>query len=283
MNWLHTHNYFCNSLVDRIVPGKPTADKLQAIEQQTGYQDRLLTLTEWYRFWAIEGNEAVKERLSFAAADPAGVVITEDISIYRERKLRLLNGTHTISVPLAFMKGFDKVHECMQDQDMQAFFINLMKQETIPATPVPQDIMTSFADEVLLRFANPDINHKLISITLQLTAKMKMRVVTTLLRHYEKSGNVPTYHALGFAGYLRFMKCHKTGEGTFEGQRTNRKGETEGYPVQDDFAPYFADAWQQNPDELVKKVLSDTYLWGANLYTLPGFAEEVKTRLKEMI
>ena len=285
MNWLDKHNHFCNSLVDRIVPGKPAADKLQNTEQQIGYQDKLLTLTEWYRFWAIEGNQTVKDRLTFAAADPAGVVITEDISIYRERKLRLLNGTHTISVPLAFMSGFDKVHECMQDETMAAFFQNLMTEETIPATPVPEKIMVSFADDVLRRFANPDINHKLISITLQLTAKMKMRVVDTLLRHYQNTKTVPKYHAQGFAGYLQFMKCRKTDDGKFEGQRTNKKGQTESYPVQDDLAAYFADAWQEYGDDtkgFVKKVLSDTYLWGTSLYALPGFADEVTAQLQQL-
>ena len=74
IDWLEKANRFCNSLVDRIVPGKPEADLKKAIENKLGYSDELLIMSEVYRLWAIEGDEEVADVLSFAQADK-GVVI----------------------------------------------------------------------------------------------------------------------------------------------------------------------------------------------------------------
>src|SRR5215204_4531050 len=74
IEWLENHNHFCNSLVDRIVPGKPDEENQAALEKELGFTDQLLTMSEVYRLWAIEGNEYVKNCLSFAQADE-GVVI----------------------------------------------------------------------------------------------------------------------------------------------------------------------------------------------------------------
>ena len=96
IEWLENHNRFCNSLVDRIVPGKPDAEILSSIEKELGYSDQLLIMSEVYRLWAIEGDEEVKNILSFANVNE-GVIIETDITIYKELKLRLLNGTLTLS------------------------------------------------------------------------------------------------------------------------------------------------------------------------------------------
>src|SRR5579875_695180 len=78
IEWVEKHNSFCSSLVDRIVPGKPDAEFLSSIENELGYSDSLLTMSEVYRLWAIEGDENIKNVLSFAQADE-GVIIEPDI------------------------------------------------------------------------------------------------------------------------------------------------------------------------------------------------------------
>ena len=102
ITWLQEHCRFCSSLVDRIVPGRPNAATVQQLTHDLGYTDDLLAIAEVYRLWAIEGDEKVRSVLSFAAAD-GGVIIEPDIEIYRELKLRMLNGTHTLSCGLAFL------------------------------------------------------------------------------------------------------------------------------------------------------------------------------------
>ena len=57
IEWLEKHNHFCNSLVDRIVPGKPNAIEKKLLENELGYKDDLITMSEAYALWAIEGEK----------------------------------------------------------------------------------------------------------------------------------------------------------------------------------------------------------------------------------
>ena len=44
IEWLKAENRFCNSLVDRIVPGKPEEAMLQQVKEQLEYEDGLLIM-----------------------------------------------------------------------------------------------------------------------------------------------------------------------------------------------------------------------------------------------
>ncbi|MBS1932385.1 MAG: tagaturonate reductase, partial [Bacteroidetes bacterium] len=111
IEWMNTANHFCSSLVDRIVPGKLKPDEKKVIENQLGYEDDLMIMTEPYRLWAIEASDKkVNEILSFSVIDE-GVIIAPDITVYRELKLRLLNGTHTLSCGLAVLARFSTVKD----------------------------------------------------------------------------------------------------------------------------------------------------------------------------
>jgi tagaturonate reductase len=284
IHWLHTQNTFCNSLVDRIVPGMPDEKTKNDVFEKLGYTDELLTVSEVYRLWAIEGNDQVKAVLSFYEADE-GVIIEPDITAYRERKLRLLNGTHTISVGLGYLYGLETVGECMNDEYMSGFISGVMQQEVVPAVPVDEKSARIFAEQVLDRFRNPFIVHPLISITLQYSSKMKMRNVQTILNYYQKFNKAPRLFALGFAAYLLFMKVVKEENGKYHGERNGNL-----YPVNDDFAAYFYKAWQgvdtgnkESIQAFVQVVLSDTSLWGNDLSALAGFADAISQNLSAML
>jgi tagaturonate reductase len=260
-DWLHHSNDFCNSLVDCIVPG--------AADLTPGYEDDLLIMTEVYRLWAIEtGSERVKQRLSFREAD-AGVVLSPDINVFRELKLRLLNGTHTLSCGLAVLAGLDTVKAAMNDAPMAAYMEALMMQEIIPAitdTHIRADAAIHFAGAVLDRFRNPYIAHQWLSICSQYTSKLKMRVLPVLLQYYERTAQVPARLSLGFAAHLLFMR----GNGT--------------YPISDEYAGWYKEQWQQHaPEALVKNTLSNTAVWGQDLTAIPGFAEQVTGMLKGLL
>ena len=120
IEWLNTANHFCSSLVDRIVPGKPTPEIRAELAETLPYTDDAMIMAEPYGLWAIEGNAKVRELLSFYKSDP-GCIIEEDITVYRELKLRLLNATHTLSCAYAIRAGFDTVIEAMNDPEMRAF------------------------------------------------------------------------------------------------------------------------------------------------------------------
>ncbi len=279
--WLTTHNTFCNSLVDRIVPGKPDEAETQKIFARLGYHDDLLTVSEVYRLWAIEGDERVKKILSFAGADE-GVVISPDITPYRERKLRLLNGTHTISVGLGYLCGLETVGDCMNHPQVSRFITNVALREIVPAVPVDEKSATAFAEAVLDRFRNPHLVHPLINITLQYTSKMKMRNVPTLLNYYDRHHAAPPLFALGFAAYLLFMRAVQAEDGKYFGRRNGQP-----YPITDQFAPYFHEKWQmfreETAESFVTGILGDDQLWGADLSQLPDFAPVVTGHLLNLL
>ncbi len=279
IDWLENSNVFCNSLVDRIVPGKPNADQLAAIEKETGYSDDLLLMTEVYSLWAIEGNGDIAETLSFAKVDK-GVVIADDINLFRELKLRLLNATHTLSCGVAFLAGIKTVREAMSNADMERFIKDVMQQDIASAIPykTTPEQTGEFCLNCLDRFRNPAIEHHWLSITAQYSTKMKMRVVPVLLQYYSLYNRVPEHIAIGFAAYIRFMRSVKEEAGKYYGRFNGQN-----YPVNDDQAFYFYEKWQTvNPALIAVSILRDVSLWGYDLASLPGFAEAVQEKLNEI-
>lgn len=280
IEWLKKSNHFCNSLVDRIVPGKPLKEVCSQLYDQLGYKDDLLTMSEVFRLWAIEGDEQVKKLLSFAQSD-AGMVIVPDITQFKELKLRLLNGTHTFNCGLAYLAGFTLTRDAVTDSVYAQFVRGLMHKEIAPAIPYEMDNMlkADFANSVIDRFCNPHVDHQWISITMQYTSKMKMRNVPLLLHHYKNARSVPKRMAAGFAGYLLFMKAVKTEGGKYFGALNGVM-----YEIKDDLANVLNEAWQQHSSiHVADAVLANESLWDADLSALPGFADAVKESLNNFI
>jgi len=276
ISWIENNNTFCNSLVDRIVPGKPTRELAATLESERGYTDNLHIMSEAYSLWAIEGDERVASVLSFAQADKS-VVITPDIEIFRELKLRLLNGSHTLSCAVALISGLETVKEAMDNTEFSQFISGLAYKEIIPSIPykIEVQVAADFAGKVLDRFRNPHIRHEWLSISMQYTTKIKMRVIPLLLNYYKLKNTVPANMALGFAAFIRFMRIDSNHRGAIKGRA---------YNVNDSQAGYFAGVWENaDVDQVVEKVLSNKDLWDADLTTLPGFKEEVSKDLNRII
>ncbi len=274
ITWLTSANSFCNSLVDRIVPGKPDAATLADLESDLGYTDNLLSMSEPYSLWAIEGGEKVKQTLEFAAVDN-GVVIAEDIEIYRELKVRLLNGTHTLTSGIAFLSGIDTVKKAMTNDLIKSYVENVMTSEIAPAIPyqVTELQTTTFANTVKDRFANPSIEHLWLNITFQYSMKMKIRILPLLLNHYKKFNSVPENIAFGFAAYLTFVKSTSEKDGKFYGTANGID-----YLITDDSAGYISDKLSAGSENFVTSVLSDADFWKTDLTLLDGFIESVKQK-----
>jgi tagaturonate reductase len=268
--WLETANTFCNSLVDRIVTGKPDAATFQKFEHDYGFLDPNLISSETYRLWAIEGGENVKEVLSFAKAD-SGCVIANDIEKYRELKLRLLNGSHSLMVGFSYLKGLKSVREGLNTEEVAAFMNEYIFKEIIPALDIDPTISAPYAHEVLDRFRNPNIEHKLLGITVQYSTKIKARVVPILLKYYEKFDQLPPAITKGFAYFLKFMKVAKIENNQYFGKLNG-----EFYPIQDINSSYFAEiSFEKTNEEYIGKALKNSDLWGNDLSKLADFETEI--------
>jgi tagaturonate reductase len=270
-------------LVDRIVPGKPPLAMQAKMEAENGYIDELMTMSEAYHLWAIESDqEKVHEVLSFRKTDP-GLIITPDIDLFRELKLRLLNGSHTFSCGLAFLSGFDTVKEAMDNADFAAWISRLMIHEIAPAITnenISIDAAREFAGKVLDRFCNPHMEHRWLSITLQYSSKMKMRNIPVIQNYLHRFDDVPEFMSLGIAAHLLFMKCEQDADGKFYGERNGTK-----YPVNDDHAGWYAEKWSKagNPSQLVVDVLGNEAFWGTGSLHAPEFVKAITSKLQEML
>ena len=273
--WVSYHNTFCNSLVDRIVPGKPH-EVLNDIQADLGYEDELLCLTEPYNLWAIEGNEVVERKLEFHQS-AKGIVITHDIAHYRELKLRLLNGSHTLSCGPAFLLGINTVKDAMLDPLLSSYISTLLFGELAKAIPytVPINEAIEYSKSVLDRFRNPYLAHHWLAITNQYTSKLKIRVLPVLLHFYKVFNYTPSFISFGFAAWIRFMKSKPEGS-IFQGEFNGNN-----YIITDDYAQLLSEKWaSSNGYAVVKDVLSDIQLWNTDLNQLPGFCKSVQGYLE---
>jgi tagaturonate reductase len=280
IEWLEKHNRFCSSLVDRIVPGKPDDTAKAKLEKSWGYEDELMAVCEPYRLWAIEGDESLSEILSFYSVDK-GVIITPDITKYKELKLRMLNATHTLSCGLAYLSGFKTVKSAMEDPLFESFIQNLMMDEIRPAIPyeIADTEKKEFGFKVLDRFRNPFLQHQWISITMQYSSKIAMRVLPVLDRFYELFKKPPELISMGFAAYILFMRPVKKEADKYFGILDNRH-----YQINDDRAADFYGIWDEGSvDHIVNTVLSNRDLWDSDLTRYEGFAESVTRKLKRFI
>lgn len=196
--WIDAAVPFCNTLVDRIVPGSPPAAMRAELESSLGYSDALLTMAEPYRLFVIEADQRARKSLAFLE-DEAGVVLTDDVRVYRERKLRLLNGTHTGIAAVGILAGLETVNDCMRDQSAR-LYAQLLLDGIVPMVDAPD--AEQFGTDVLKRFANPNVFHRLADIVVQGTLKLRVRLLPIVERYTDAGLDAPRPIATAFAAQL---------------------------------------------------------------------------------
>lgn len=279
-DWLDNHNAFCNTLVDRIVTGYPK-DDAAAIQQKLGYADALLDVAEPFHFFAIEAPDEVRKELPF---DQVGlnVAYAADIGPYRTRKVRILNGAHTMLAPAAFLAGHDTVLQATQDPVFARYLWTGLFGEILPALDLPADDARAFAEATLERFANPFLRHQLLAIALNSTSKFKVRVLPTLRASIKKFGGPPPVLTFSLAALLAFYRGTDIREGALIGNRSGHP-----YSVRDDARALesFCAIWAEtsDPHTIVRRALGLSDVWGENLNAVPGFGATVEGHLRSIL
>jgi tagaturonate reductase len=265
-NWIKEHNYFCNTLVDRIVPGFQK-NGLDDVEAKLSFDDKLLVKVEPFYFWAIEGPEKLKNEFPAQKAN-LEVKFVKDLSPYRKRKVRILNGAHTAMVPIAYLKGFKTVRETVEDTEMAEVIKQMIFKEIIPLLDLPKAELHQFANDVLDRFRNPFIRHELLSISLNSIPKFRVRVLPSILEYNRIAGEWPPLLTKAFASLLVF----------YSGK--DAQGET--IPLKDDpqVLGMFKEAWKNDDKStFLKDILKNEALWGQNLINESGLFESLSHHL----
>ena len=264
---------FCGSLVDRIVPGRIRDPKEVAeLEQKHGYADPLLDVGEVFGLWVIEGDTALNDVLPFRKAGLEDkVFVTPDMTPYKKRKVRILNGAHTGFVLGAYLAGHDIVRECMNDPVVLGYMNKMLLEEVVPILPLDQEDCKNFAAAVQDRFNNPFVNHELMSISQNSTSKWRARNMPSFLEYIEKTGKLPTCLTMSFAAYVAFFS-NEIQELTDAGLVCRRpKGNC--YTCQDDrwVLGFYYNHRNDSVEALVHAVMTNQQMWGRDLTEIPGF------------
>lgn len=265
IRWINEANTFCNSLVDRIVPGYPK-DKIDEITKELGYEDKMVVEGEQFHLWVIEGPEWIKKEFPSEKCG-LNVIFTDDLQPYRTRKVRILNGAHTCMVPVSLLYGLETVKETVEDEVMGRFVEEAIYNEIIPTINMPKDELEYFGKAVLERFKNPYIKHFLMSISLNSNSKYETRVLPSLLKYTELNNKLPQKLVLSLAAMIRLFK------GEINGKEIKLMDNPE-------ILDMYNELWKNCKDEdglkdIVTRVLSEEKIWKMNLNDIEGLTEQV--------
>ncbi|MDK2878418.1 MAG: tagaturonate reductase [Thermoanaerobacteraceae bacterium] len=274
--WVKEHNIFLNTLVDRVVTGYPR-DEIKDILAKLGYEDELVDTGELFHLWVIEGPKELSERLPFTKVG-LNVIWTDDMTPYRTRKVRILNGAHTSSVPAAFLYGLETVGEMMDHEVMGKYTRQIIYDEIIPSIDLDKGMLTEFADSVVERFQNPYIKHYLISILLNSSSKFKTRVLPSILEYKKLNGKLPEKLTFSMAALIAVYK-----DGHVDGSAMKARREKGEFTMKDDLPAleFFENVWEsfdgskESAVKVAERVLANTAMWGEDLNNVEGLAEKV--------
>lgn len=268
---------FCGSLVDRIVPGRiRDPEEVAALEKENGYEDLLIDVGECFGLWVIEGDEKLNDVFPFRKAGFGDkVFVAPDMTPYKKRKVRILNGAHTGFVLGSYLGGKDIVRDCMKDDSIRGFMNKMLYDEVVPTIPLDKDDLKNFAAAVQDRFNNPFVNHELLSISLNSTSKWRARNMPSFLEYIEQKGELPPCLTMTLAAYIAFYS-NDIQELTDNGLICIRPNGDK-YTIQDDrwALEFFFDHRNDSEEELVLAVLSNEQMWGRNLDQIEGLRELV--------
>lgn len=256
--WNRTENFYCNTLVDRIVSGFPRDEVLrERLWKLVGERDDLLSVAEPFGLWVIENKGKIADLL------PAGhhnidVILTDDIAYYKKRKVRVLNGSHTNLVAAGLLLGAETVYDCMTNETLYRFF-RASLEEIVPFVSSDRSMTERFAADVEERFRNPYLNHQLTSIALNSISKWRARVLPTFRDFFAANGRIPEHLTVGFSCLMHLYRT----------RYTELKDDAE-------VLSFFASG------KPLKDFLSDRTIWGEDLTAYPQFLETVTAQTERL-
>ncbi len=265
--WVTEANIFCDTLVDRIVSGFP-ADEQAELFEAMGYEDRLLVAGEYYHSWVIQDSGMVQQELPAGAG--LNIEFVKDIAPYRKRKVRILNGAHTIMVPLSLLYGHETVQQAMDDEFTAGFIRDAIIEEVIPTLDMDPKALKYYAKTIFERFGNPYLKHALQSIALNSIAKFRVRVLPSILEYNRRTNRLPVHLVYAFSCLIMFYK------GDWKGRRM---------PLADDpeILSELTAIWVGGEAAVIAaKVLGQKDYWGQDLCSVPGLADGVARALASL-
>ena len=273
--WFTNYCYVCATLVDRIVPGFPRKD-IKEIQEKICYEDNLVVQGEAFHLWVIEKpeNMEIEQLKAEFPAEKAGlhVLIAESEKPYHERKVTLLNGPHTVLSPVAFLSGINIVRDACNDPVVGKYIHKVQFEELMQTLNLPLDELQQFAADVLERFNNPYVDHRVTSIMLNSFPKYETRDLPGLKTYLERKGELPQGLVFGLAAIITYYKGGKRADGT---------------EIVPNDAPeimqLLTDLWTTGDTRKVAEgVLAAEMIWHEDLNKIPGLTDLVTSDLDKI-
>ncbi|KEP28153.1 tagaturonate reductase [Bacillus zhangzhouensis] len=263
ITWIKEANTFCNTLVDRIVPGF-SQEAAEAVQKEEGYMDELLVTAEYYHLFVIEAPAFVEKELPFQEAG-LNVLFVEDIAPYRMSKVRILNGAHTAMVPIAYSCGLETVKEAVEDEHVGPFIRHMLEEEVLPGLKLPEDELVLYTQSVWDRFCNPFVKHQLLDIALNGVSKFQTRILPSLLDYVVLKKQLPMKLVFSLSSLIYFYRASAD-------------------KVKDDetVMTLMKEAWEEenhSNDTIAVHILSNEQLWGRDLTDIEGLSHAVADQL----
>ncbi|MBB3230827.1 mannitol dehydrogenase family protein [Halomonas stenophila] len=196
--WIEREVAFPCSMVDRIVPAMTAADFARLAE--LGVEDPNAVVGEAFSQWVVEDD--------FPQGRPAweadGVEMVADVAPFETMKLRMLNGSHSLLAYLGALDGIETVFEAVSRDDLVALLRRYMLDEAAPTLAMPEGTdLTAYAGQLLERFANDSLRHRLQQIAMDGSQKLPQRWLHGAQARLAAGGEVPCT-ALGVAAWIRY-------------------------------------------------------------------------------
>lgn len=193
VEYLRSANVWLNSLVDRIVSGRPSDHSLLAT-------DPLLTAVEPFALWAVESPVSSTVDARVVPFSHPALTVVADVKPYALRKIRILNGAHSALVCKALPMGLTTVRQAAEHPEVGPWLRDVLFEEIVPVLEGRVDDPRGFAEQTLERFANPFLEHKLADIALNHEAKVRTRLSPTIAEFADRFGRPPARLAAAVQG-----------------------------------------------------------------------------------
>jgi fructuronate reductase len=252
-DWIQAACAFPSSMIDRITPATTEAD-LAEIEAWLGVRDTASVVTEPFWQWVIED--------SFAAARPpleaAGVQVVDDVAPFERAKLRLLNAAHSLLAYIGLPGGFTYVHEAIGP--LAPVVARLWDEAAETLAPTPGLDIGAYRAQLLRRFQNPSLAHRLDQIAQDGSRKLPQRILAPLAER-ARQGRASLTMISVLAAWLRCVRDEVAGrpirliDPGLETLRAAMRRGADGFDAMIEAGMIDDPSWI---DPIVRKLLADT-------------------------
>jgi fructuronate reductase len=199
-SWIRDNVRFPSTMVDSITPAA-TEELKDRIAEETGVRDEAPVQREAFLQWVVE------DILGPDAPDLAsvGVMLTKDVAAYELAKLRLLNGAHSTLAYAGQLRGHSSVGEAMGDAKLSHFVELMMREDMVPTLRrTPGLNFNAYISDLLDRFRNPALTHKLIQIASDGSQKLPYRILGSVTDALAGGRRIDRF-AFALAAWMRFV------------------------------------------------------------------------------